>query len=129
MKQNEHLKNSKKRGLSRIISATFYSIYGLKSTLKNETAFRQEVVLFTFMLPVSFWIGNTVLEYLLLVGSCFFILVIELLNSAVEAAIDRVGAERHPLSKQAKDMASAAVFLSFIFFIICWLTIGINNYL
>lgn len=100
------------RGLMRIIKATGYSYAGFKATFRYEEAFRQEVLAFVVLAPLGAWLGETGIERALLVGSLFLILVVELLNSGIEAAIDRIGAERHELSGRAKDMGSAAVFLA-----------------
>ncbi len=109
-----------KQGIRRIINAAGYSMAGLISAVKNEAAFRQELVLFTILIPLSFWIGKTALEIAMLIGSCLIVMITELLNSAVEAAIDRISDEHHILSKQAKDMGSAAVLLSFLLVGIVW---------
>ena len=107
-------------GLKRIIKAAGYSFSGLKAAFKHEAAFRQELALFTILIPVSFWVGKTALEVAILIGSCLVVMITELLNSAVEAAIDRISDEHHILSKQAKDMGSAAVLLSFLLLGIVW---------
>jgi diacylglycerol kinase (ATP) len=107
-------------GLRRIWNAAFYSIAGIRASWKNEAAFRQELVLCLFMVPAAFWVGGNAVERVLLAGSCLFVLVVELLNSAVEAAIDRIGADRHKLSGRAKDMGSAAVFISLWMAALCW---------
>ena len=99
-------------GFRRVIRATRYSAQGIAQAWKFEAAFRQEVVATTLMLPLALWLGRTPLEQFLLIASCFFVLVVELLNSAIEAVVDRFGGEEHELSGRAKDMASAAVFLS-----------------
>ena len=109
-----------KSGFKRIFSAFFYSIDGFKSAWKNEHAFRQELMIVipgvcvTLLLPVG------ALEKLLLIGVLVLVLIIELLNSAVEAAVDRVSLERNPLSKNAKDFGSAAVFLAALFAAVTW---------
>ncbi|OQA34322.1 MAG: Diacylglycerol kinase [Betaproteobacteria bacterium ADurb.Bin341] len=87
---------------------------GLASAWKNEVAFRQELALSFLILPPGLWYADTGVERALLSGSVFFILIVELLNSAVEAAIDRISPERHPLSKNAKDFGSAAVLLTLV---------------
>ena len=99
-------------GLRRIWNAMLYSVAGLRAAWDNEAAFRQEIVLCLILIPAAFWVGGNALERVLLIGSCLLVLVVELLNSAIEAAIDRIGADRHTLSGRAKDMGSAAVFLS-----------------
>ncbi len=99
-------------GIRRVIRATRYSAQGLAHAWRHEAAFRQEVVVSLLLFPAALWLGQTPLERLLLVATCIFVLVVELLNSAVEAAIDRVGEEQHELSGRAKDMGSAAVMVS-----------------
>lgn len=100
-------------GFSRIWHATGYSLAGLRAGW-GETAFRQEAVAAVFLLPLAFWLGRTWVEIALLAGSVVALLVVELLNTAVETAIDRIGPEWHDLSKRAKDMGSAAVLLSLL---------------
>lgn len=100
-------------GLNRIVHAAGYSVAGLRAGW-HETAFRQEALLSFFLFPASFWLGNNWLEVAVLAGVVVLVLVTELLNSGIEAAIDRIGPEWHDLSKQAKDMGSAAVLLSLL---------------
>jgi diacylglycerol kinase (ATP) len=107
-------------GISRIYWATQYSFKGIKAAWKNEAAFRQELSLMMLMLPAAFWLGSTVEQRLLLMCSCLLVVVVELMNSAIEATIDRIGSDFHELSGQAKDMGSAAVFFSLWIVIICW---------
>ncbi len=101
-------------GLQRLIRATGYSIQGLKSAWRHEAAFRQELLLVLILLPAAFWIGVTFAQRAVLLFSLLLILIVELLNSAIEAAVDRIGPERHALSGRAKDLGSAAVMLSLI---------------
>ncbi|WP_140631343.1 diacylglycerol kinase [Methylibium rhizosphaerae] len=101
-------------GLERIVRATGYSLDGLKTAYHGESAFRQEFWLAALMIPAAFWVGRSWLEVAVLVGSVLLVLIVELLNSGIEAAIDRVSYELHDLSKRAKDLASAAVFLSLV---------------
>jgi len=101
-------------GLDRVIHATGYSMAGLTTAYRGESAFRQEFWLALAMTPVAFWIGRSWVEVALLLGSLLLVLIVELLNSGIEAAIDRVSLEWHDLSKRAKDFASAAVFLSLV---------------
>ncbi len=103
----------KRQGLSRVWYAFFYSIEGLRAGW-HEPAFRQEAILAVLMLPAAWWLGQSWAEVVLLVGVVVAVLVAELLNTAVEAAIDRVGPEWHAQSKRAKDTASAAVLLSLL---------------
>ena len=109
-----------RKGLSRVWHAAGYSLAGLNAGW-GETAFRQEAVAALVLLPLSFWLGNNWMETAILAGSVIALMVVELLNTAVETAIDRVGLERHELSKRAKDMGSAAVLLSLIFCAGAWL--------
>ena len=100
-------------GLSRVWHAGGYSLQGLRAGW-DETAFRQEAVAAVFLLPLSFWVGRTWVETALLAGSMLLVMIVELLNTGLEAAIDRIGPEWHDLSKRAKDMGSAAVLLSLV---------------
>lgn len=99
-------------GLDRIRHATGYSIEGLTNAYRGESAFRQETWLAVVLVPLALWLGGNWIECALLAGSVVMVLVVELLNSAVEAAVDRTSFELHPLAKNAKDFGSAAVFLS-----------------
>ncbi|WP_418315249.1 diacylglycerol kinase [Piscinibacter sakaiensis] len=101
-------------GIDRIVSATGYSMAGLRTAFAAENAFRQEVWLAFAMLPLAMLIGRNWVEVALLAGSVWLVLIVELLNSAIEAAIDRVSFEWHELSKRAKDYGSAAVMLSLL---------------
>ena len=114
-------------GLTRVWKATLYSLQGLDAAWRNESAFRQECVIALILLPVSFWIANSWVEVAVLMGVCFLVLIVELLNSAIEAVVDRVGHEHHDLAGQAKDMGSAAVMLSLILAAGTWLLIGAHN--
>ena len=104
----------------RLYKATGYSIQGLKSTFQYEQAFRLEVYIFIILLPLAIWLGSSPLDYFLLIGSWVFVMIVELLNSAVEAAIDRIGMEKHELSGRAKDIGSAAVMVSVFLAIGAW---------
>ncbi len=101
-------------GLTRVLHATRYSIDGLRSAYRDESAFRQEFWLAVVLVPAAFWVGRSWVETALLAGSVVLVLIVELLNSGIEAAIDRVSFELHELSKRAKDLASAAVMLSLL---------------
>ena len=101
-------------GIDRVIHATGYSVAGLATAYRGESAFRQEFWLAVVMLPLAFWLGNGWVETALLLGTVMLVLIVELLNSAIEAAIDRIGFDMHELSGRAKDIASAAVFLSLL---------------
>jgi len=108
-------------GLDRVMRATGYSIAGLIAAYRGESAFRQEFWLAAVLLPLAFWIGHGWIEVTLLIGSVMLVLIVELLNSGIEAAIDRVSFEIHDLSKRAKDLASAAVLLSVLLCTGIWL--------
>ena len=103
----------KRQGISRIWHAFFHSVEGLRSGW-HEPAFRQEAIVATLVLPAAWWLGQSWAETVLLIGVVLAVLVVELLNTAVEAAIDRVGPQWHAQSKRAKDTASAAVLLSLL---------------
>jgi len=109
-----------RKGLSRILHAGAYSIQGLAAGW-GETAFRQEVLLAIVMLPLAFALGQDWVEVVLLAGTVLLVMIVELLNTAVESAIDRIGPEWHDLSKRAKDMGSAAVLLSLLLCAGAWL--------
>lgn len=101
-------------GLDRIIHAAGYSWAGLKAAYTGESAFRQETWLCILAAPLAFWLARTWEQAALLLGSLFVVIIVELLNSAIEAVVDRVSFERHELSKRAKDIASAAVLMSLL---------------
>ncbi len=107
-------------GLWRILDATHYSQKGLRAAWQHEEAFRQECMLAALMLPLAFWLGNTALERSVLIIPVLLVVIVELINSAIEAAIDRIGPDRHPLSGQAKDIGSAAVFISLLLCATVW---------
>ena len=101
-------------GLDRVIHAAGYSAAGFSAAYRNESAFRQEFWLAAVMLPLSLWLGRGWVETALLAGSVVLVLIVELLNSAIEAAVDRISLDLHELSKRAKDFGSAAVLLSLL---------------
>jgi diacylglycerol kinase (ATP) len=107
-------------GLHRIVNATFFSMAGLRAAWRNEASFRQETALCLVLLPAAVWLGQTAVERALLIGACVWVLIVELLNSALETVVDRVGTEHHPLSGQAKDLGSAAVLLSLVLVLVIW---------
>ena len=107
-------------GLTRIMNAFGYSMKGIRAALVHESAFRQEAVLFVIMLPAAIWLGRDWLDYILLIGSLLLVLIVELLNSAVEAVVDRISDEHSELAGRAKDMGSAAVFISLVNVIFIW---------
>ncbi|OUS74152.1 diacylglycerol kinase [Pseudoalteromonas sp. A601] len=112
-------------GLGRIIKATKCSIKGFKAAFKEESAFRTELALGIVLLPLSFWFAQSPQHWAILVVSFLFLLVVELLNSAIEALTDRVGVEYHVLSGRAKDIASAAVSLALLILMVVW---GVAGY-
>ncbi len=107
-------------GIRRILRATKFSAQGLAQAWQHEAAFRQELVLVLILVPVAAWLGQTALERAVLIGCCLIVLIVELINSAIEAAIDRHGDEHHELSGRAKDMGSAAVLVSLLLVAVVW---------
>ena len=101
-------------GIDRIVHAAGYSFEGLTGAYRHESAFRQETWLAVLMLPAAFWLGRGWVEIALLAGTVILVLIVEILNSALEAVVDRISFEHHALSKRAKDYGSAAVFLSLV---------------
>jgi diacylglycerol kinase (ATP) len=112
-----------KTGLRRIWNALFYSFAGLKAAYHHEDAFRQEVLLALVLLPVALFMPTTGIGKALLMGSVLIVLIVELLNSAVEATVDRISLENHRLAKRAKDIGSAAVLLSLANVVIVWVLV------
>lgn len=127
MQLEDPLAQKSRHGINRILHATGYSIQGLKSGWK-ETAFRQEAILAFFMVPSAFFLGQTALEIIALIGSVFLVLMVELLNTGIESAIDRMGPEWNVLSKRAKDLGSAAVLLALIFCSLTWGLISLARF-
>lgn len=107
-------------GLTRILHATKYSMQGLKAAWKNEAAFRQEAILMAIMSFITFLLPVTLLEQVVMIGTLFIVVIAELMNSAIEAIVDRVGSERHELSGRAKDIGSAAVFVALMLVVVTW---------
>jgi diacylglycerol kinase (ATP) len=112
------------RGVRRIFNAFFYSLSGLRLAFDHESAFRQEIFIAVVLIPLACIAPVTAAERVLLIGSVVVLLIVELLNSSVEAAIDRIGLDTHRLSKRAKDLGSAAVFLALVFVAITWVAIA-----
>jgi diacylglycerol kinase (ATP) len=110
-------------GLRRIVSAARNSIAGLQAAIRHEDAFRQELILGAILVPAALFLGQTGVERALLVGSIFLVLIVELLNSAVEATVDRISFENHRLAKRAKDISSAAVMLALAMAGAVWLLV------
>ena len=112
-----------KTGLRRIWNAFFYSLEGLRAAFRHEDAFRQEVLLAALLIPTVFFLPASGLGKALMIGAVLLVLIVELLNSAVEAAVDRVSLENHQLAKRAKDIGSAAVFIALVNVPVVWLLV------
>jgi len=115
-------------GIKRLVKATEYSLRGLRSAWRHEPAFRQECLVGVVLLPCAFLLGETLVQTALLIAVCVSVLITELLNSAVEAAIDRMGEELHDLAGRAKDMGSAAVALSLLLVIVTWTLVALQRF-
>lgn len=124
-KQTKYIKQS--NNIKRIIFAFYYSACGFKAAFKEEAAFRTEIFLSGIMIPAALFFGINTTEQAILIGSWFLVLIAEIINSALEAIVDRISLEIHPESKKIKDMGSAAVFLSIINVVVIWSIILINN--
>lgn len=116
----------KNTGLVRLAKAFGYSFKGFRCAWKSEEAFRQGVMLSLGLVPLGLWIGDSGVERALLVFSALLIPLVELINSAIEAVVDRIGEALHPLSGDAKDMGSAAVFMSFVILLVVWASVIIG---
>lgn len=115
-------------GIMRAIRATRFSAQGFVHAWRHESAFRQELTVAVILTPLAFWLGQTTYERVLLIGCLLVVLIVELLNSAVEAAIDRVGEEHHELSGRAKDLGSAAVFVSLTLVLLVWSAVAWSRF-
>lgn len=113
----------KNTGLKRILLATGYSLQGLKSAFQHEAAFRQELLLAAIFIPLACYLDVSQIERILLITPFFLLMIIEIINSAIEAVVDRIGTEKHELSGRAKDMASAAVFITLLLTAYIWIEI------
>ncbi len=118
----------KNTGIKRVVKALFYSFDGIGSTLKHEAAFRQEAILAAILIPASFLMRVSLVEHLILVASIFLVLIVELLNSGIEAVVDDISLRDRPLAKRAKDMGSAAVLISLLNCFVCWLSVIVVNW-
>lgn len=107
--------------MRRIIKAFFYSLDGIKAAWRDEAAFRQEALFAAVFIPLAFFLASNRISLILMVGSVLLVLVVELLNTAIESTINRIGMEIHPLSRKAKDCGSAAVFLSLLLVGFVWI--------
>ena len=112
-----------------IKNAVIYSWAGLKAAWDNEMAFRTEAIVIALIMPIGIWIGETAVQWALLIGSSMLVLITELLNSAVEKVVDRIGREHHLLSKQAKDLGSAAAAVSMLTAVVVWGLIAYERFL
>ena len=112
-----------KTGIKRLANAFTYSVAGTLAAFKHEDAFRQEVILSIILIPLAIYLGQTAIEQALMITSILLIIIVELLNSSVEATVDRISVKRHKLSKRAKDIGSAAVFFSLINAAVIWFLI------
>lgn len=110
-------------GLTRIVKAFGYTCDGLKNAFREDIAFRQEVYMAAVMVPLAVILAPNHLSLVLMIASVFLVMIVELLNTGIEAAIDRIGPEFHPLSKKAKDVGSAAVFLALVNMAVVWLLV------
>lgn len=115
-------------GMRRIIRAVRFSAQGFRSAWKNEAAFRQELLLLIVLIPAAVWLGRSIIEQAMLIAVCLLVLIVELLNSAIETAIDRIGPEQHELSGRAKDMGSAAVFVVLMIVIVVWSAVAWDRF-
>lgn len=115
-------------GIRRLIRATRFSAQGLAQAWRHEAAFRQEMMLLVVLTPVAVWLGRTPVERAILCVSLLLVIVVELLNSAIEAAIDRHGDEHHELSGRAKDLGSAAVFISLLIVVLAWSAVAYQRF-
>lgn len=116
-------------GLRRIINAFGYSMKGLRAAFKHESAFRQETALLIILLPLAILLGQSIVDYSILIGSLLLVIIVELLNSALEAVVDRVSDEQHKLAGRAKDMGSAAVFIALLNVIVIWSMYGFQFFM
>lgn len=110
-------------GFTRIVKASQYSWQGLCAAYKHEAAFRQELWASVILIPLGLWLGQNGVEKAMLVGTVILLPLVEILNSAIEAVIDRIGEERHELSGRAKDMGSAAVAIAIVLLIVVWVLV------
>ena len=112
-----------KTGIKRLVNAFTYSVAGTYAAFKHEDAFRQEVILSAVLIPLAIYLGETGIEQALMIASVLLVIIVELLNSSLEATVDRISVKRHKLSKRAKDIGSAAVFFSLINATVIWFLI------
>lgn len=110
-----------KTGFKRLLNAFGYSCSGIKAAYQHEDAFRQEVLLAAILLPLAFWLDATAIGRALMIGSVLLLLIVELLNSAIEATVDRISLDDHRLAKRAKDISSAAVLITIVNLAVVWM--------
>ncbi len=115
-----------KTGVVRLVNAFRYSCDGLRAAYRHEDAFRQEVLMATVLLPLAFWLEPRMLERALMIACVLLVMIVELLNSAIEATVDRVSLDDHSLAKRAKDIGSAAVLISLLNLAVVWLLLLIH---
>lgn len=109
-----------KKGFQRLLNATRYSMKGFSAAYRHEAAFREEVMLAIVLIPAALLLGLSAVETVLLIGSVLLLMLVEILNSGLEAVVDRIGPEIHPLSGRAKDLGSAAVFIAIVILCLTW---------
>lgn len=114
--------------MRRIVNATRFSLAGLRTAWRSEAAFRQECLSCALLVPLAFWLGTTPTERALLIGSCLLVLIVELLNTAIEYTVDRIGTDPHTLAGRAKDVGSAAVLVSLLLAGFVWATIAWSRF-
>lgn len=124
---DSHSPYKSKGGPRRLARALRYSVQGLGAAFKHEAAFRQELLAAVILIPLAFWLGDTLAEQVLLIAAVFFVLIVEVLNSGLEALADAITLEKHPLIGRAKDLGSAAVMLSIILACIIWLVVIVSH--
>ncbi len=124
---DQEFDKSANTGFRHLVNATRFSYLGLVAALKNESAFRQEAALAILLIPVGVWIAGSATEFVLLMAVTMLVMVVELINSAIEAAIDRIGPERHLLSGLAKDYGSAAVMLTLVIAAMVWMVMLLEH--
>jgi diacylglycerol kinase (ATP) len=112
-----------KRGLRRVLNALRYSLSGIQAAYRHEDAFRQEVLLAAIMIPLALWLPASGIGHALMIGSVILVLIVELINSAVEATVDRISLDHHELAKRAKDIGSAAVFFALFNVVLVWVLV------
>ncbi len=120
MSESETNEFKGKTGLKRVWNALFYSMAGFRAAFRHEDAFRQEVILAALLIPAALLLTDAAVARALMIGSVLLVLLVELLNSAIEATVDRISLENHQLAKRAKDIGSAAVFVSLVNVVVIW---------